>query len=660
MKIKSRALSIPLILTLLISVGVMNSSAQPTPTVSGRFKIVHIQVTEYTWQLLALSDNHAICEVTVEHSGQPTNDELLTACYQVIFPLAPTLPATQAATSTVTPTSGPTQAPTPLPFDFPGFLKKVYWHLKSTARIDKEVQVPLPDMGLNIIAPDKPVVTAYVILTAYEPVPAYHITAIHGQVNFINFVCPQARCEVPLQGDSVIEFWATSSSGDDSIHIQATVRVTSSNNKFVVEIVKSGPFTSFTDACSQEWGLNPNATWATFPQSPDQLATDTTLYFLASRLINTKIVDASSCPGGGLFSDGSANACGIDTARAQMIQWQNQFDPVIWAAGRDVGIPPRMLKALVQAESQFWPGNTRFLLIEYGLGQLTLQGADVALRWDPELYQEICSGLLYDCTVAYANLDPTTQMTIAGTLLQMVNADCPNCVGNVDLANASDSLPVLARTLRANCSQVESILTPAGVATSNYDDMWRFTLVSYHNGYQCLSDAITAAKNKNEPFDWEHVSAYMTCPAAVKYVDDVWGSLQVNTTAPYSTAVPDAPTLVPTFFPTSTPTSAPTPILSTGTLVVQVYIDYNHDNQIQTNELVNGVNINVTFSDGTVMSQATANGTTTFNLAGKVTGLGGTVSVPSLFRSETFAVPVSGQVQRVFKIEPPVLPTALP
>jgi hypothetical protein len=323
MQLKTRALSIPLILTLLVTIGVVHSSAQSTTQVSGRYKIVHIQVTQYTWQLLALSDNHVICEVTVEHTGEPTTDELLSNCYQQIFPLAPTQTATSAAAAT--PTQGPTPTSTPLPYDFAAFLKTVYWHLASTVRVDKEVKVPLPDMVLNIVAPNKAVDTPYVILTAYEPVPAYHITGIFGQVNYTQFACPQARCEVPVQGDSVIEFWAVSSSGDESIHIQATVRVTSSDSKFMVEIVKSAPITSFTDACSQEWGVSPNQTWAVFPQTPSQLATDTTLYFLTSRLITSKLVDASTCPGGGLFADGSANACGVDAARATMIQWQNQL-----------------------------------------------------------------------------------------------------------------------------------------------------------------------------------------------------------------------------------------------------------------------------------------------------------------------------------------------
>ena len=134
----------------------------------------------------------------------------------------------------------------------------------------------------------------------------------------------------------------------------------------------------------------------------------------------------------------------------------------------------------------------------------------------------------------------------------------------------------------------------------------------------------------------------------------------MNTIAPYSTGVPEAPTLIPTFFPTATPTAAPTAALSSGSLQVEVYIDYNHDNIAQSNELVDGATVKVTFSDGTTMSMETVNGMATFNLSGKVVGLAGEVSVESLFRTEEFAVPSSGEVVRIFQIQPPVLPTALP
>jgi hypothetical protein len=666
MKPKFIIFGIFLAVTSLITVEVTHSSAQSNETLSGRYKIVNVQVTQYIWQLLSSTDGHLICEVSVEHEGQPTTDELVTTCYSELFPLAPTQTSTASGTQvvtpsvTATPTTSQTLQPTALPFDFVDFLKHVYWHLKETVRVNRTIKVPLPDMGTNISAPDKPVSKPYVILTAYEPVLAYHITSLHGKLNYSEFICPQARCEIPLQGDSVIEFWATSSSGDDSTHMQATVRVTTGDTGYNVEIITSGPFPTFADACGIAWGLKPNPTWAAFPQAPEQLNTDTILYYLAAKLITTGIVDASSCAGAGLFENGSPNGCGIDATRAKMIEWQNQFDPVIWAAGRDVGIPPRLLKALVEVESQFWPGNTRYLLTEFGFGQLTQQGADVALRWDADLYQLVCSGLLYDCTTAYANLPPWVQATLAGGLLRMVNGDCATCASGIDLLNASASLPILARTIRANCNQVKAIIGAAGMATENYDDMWKFTLVAYHSGYQCLQDAVNIAKKKNDPLDWDHVSTYLACKDSEIYVDNVWGSLQVNTIAPYTLEQPNSPTLVPTFIPTVTPTITPTPVLSKAHLRVQVYIDFNRDGQPQPDEMVNGVDVQVSFSDGAVLSQTTSDGEALFDLTGQVVGLGGKILVPNLFRTGQFAVPATGEMLYVFKLEPPVLPPALP
>ena len=660
MKPKLLVIGLFLAVASLISFGVTHSSAQTTTTLSGRSKVVHVQITNYVWQLLSLVDNHLICEVTVEHTGVPTTDELVTTCYSVLFPLAPTSTPGGTAAPATTPSPAVTVSPTAIPFDFAAILKSVYWHLKETLRVDRTLQIPLPDMGTNIMAPDKVVAKPYVIISAYEPVPEYHIVSLQGQLNYNEFICPEARCEVPLTGDSVIEFWATSSSGDESTHLQATIRVTQEDSGSRVAIVTSGPFPVFADACATAWGLPPSQTWAAFPRGPEQLATNVTLYYLASKLITTGIVNASSCPGSGFLSSGSPNACGIDAARAQLITWQNQFDPVIWAAGRDVGIPPRMIKALIQVETQFWPGNTRFFLVEYGFGQLTQQGADVALRWDPTLYQLVCSELLYDCTTAYEKLPAWEQATLAGGLLKLVNGDCPTCNAGIDILNAQNSVPILARTYLANCTQVKNIIGTPGIATSNYDDMWKFTLVSYHNGFGCLLDAVETSKKLNEPLDWAHVSTHFSCSDAISYVNEVWNALNVNTIGPYVPVPPDAPTIVPTFLPTATPTVTPTPFVSKAQLIVQVYIDYNRNNQPEPNEVVNGVEVLVSFSDGTSMRQTISNGAVIFNLSGKLVGLTGTISIPTLFLSGTFIVPASGEVSRMFNIAPPVLPTALP
>jgi len=272
----------------------------------------------------------------------------------------------------------------------------------------------------------------------------------------------------------------------------------------------------------------------------------------------------------------------------------------------------------------------------------------------------VCSGLLYDCSTAYANLPPWVQATLAGGLLRMINGDCPACNNGIDLLNASSSLPILARTIRANCNQVKAMMGTSGLTSENYDDLWKFTLVSYHSGYQCLQDAVNIAKKKNEPLDWNHISADLACKDSVSYVTNVWNSLQVNSTSTYNVDQPNAPTLIPTFIPTSTPTVTPTPVLSHADVRVQIYIDYNHDGQPQLNEWVDGVEVQIQFSDGTTLTQMTSSGEAFFDLTGKVVGLNGKIWVPYLFRTGQFTVLTEGETLFVFKVDPPVLPTTLP
>ena len=137
--------------------------------------------------------------------------------------------------------------------------------------------------------------------------------------------------------------------------------------------------------------------WAEFPQMPDGLYTSKSLYFLASRLLYTGIVDAKDCPNQGFLSPASPNGCGMERAKTAMIEWQNQYNPVIWSASRKIGVPPKIIKTLIEKESQFWPGNSRLFLQEYGLAQINQFGADVALRWNNDLFKQTCSAVLGDC-----------------------------------------------------------------------------------------------------------------------------------------------------------------------------------------------------------------------------------------------------------------------
>ena len=141
-----------------------------------------------------------------------------------------------------------------------------------------------------------------------------------------------------------------------------------------------------------------------------------------------------------------------------VIDWQNQFDVAIWEAGRSLGIPPRLIKTLIEQESQFWPGNSRHIYNEYGLGQLSQSGADVALRWDNELFYNVCSGLVYDCSKIYGRLSSWMQATMRGGLMRSVNAECATCPHGIDEGRAYESIPMITRTLRSNCLQVNYLM----------------------------------------------------------------------------------------------------------------------------------------------------------------------------------------------------------
>ena len=188
-----------------------------------------------------------------------------------------------------------------------------------------------------------------------------------------------------------------------SDEVIASVSVTQVEGGFIVTIDAVSQFTPFTDSCAAVWGVQDreNATWDNFVQFPFQLNTDKTLHYLTTKLILNGVVDVSDCPAGGLsLSLDWPTGCGLEKARPAMIAWQNQFDEYIWLASREHGIPPKVLKTLIDYESQFWPGNSRFFVDEFGLAQINQLGVDVLLRRDLTYYQRACTTVLsaLDCT----------------------------------------------------------------------------------------------------------------------------------------------------------------------------------------------------------------------------------------------------------------------
>jgi hypothetical protein len=624
-----------------------------------RNRKVQINVNQFVWEALSNNTGKSLCEITIEYDRKPSTDEIIAACANWF--VAPEQPASAENT---------TPYPTQQVFSQNQFLQSITLNLKATNQFVKTVTIPMQDMTVDIIVPEGVMSEPYVVLSAYEPEPAYQITAIRGFLNGSSFICDKSICRVPIKTDSSLEFWSISSYGDESSHVKATLRQLKKTEGTTLVIDQLSPIRLYTDACSLIWNTSKSistADWATFPSTPDYLHTNKKYYYLAGKLIRSKFVDASNCPGGGLLSDGSPNACGMERSTVEMIRWQNQYDTMIWSTGRNIGVPPAIVKTLIEIESQFWPSNIRLYVFEYGLAQLNQYGADVALRWDNDLYKQICNGLFYDCNLAYASQSPSMQAILRGGLVRAINADCPTCQNGIDFSKAVETVPTVARVLRANCQQTKYILNQYNVKPT-YEDAWKFTLVSYHSGFYCLNDAIHSTNSSGLAITWENVSTRINpyCFGGADYVNEFWKSL--TTFSSYRIKPDLSPqnlpqsTLIPTPVPTSTPvpTLTPTPVFVNSKIRVLAFVDKNNNGVYDEGEGVDNLSVIITIKNGPVMFQKSNNGTAFFDMSGIVLDSTAIVSLPTQFQTKTVTVQAIGEVQVTFQLQQSLLPPTLP
>jgi hypothetical protein len=268
----------------------------------------------------------------------------------------------------------------------------------------------------------------------------------------------------------------------------------------------------------------------TTPTEPALLASAEPYYFLAGRLITQQAVDAKDCPSGGLLVNGYANQCGLERALPVMQTWQNQFDPQIIQASLQADIPSQLLKNIFAQESQFWPGIFRDPK-EFGLGQLTDNGAETLLLWNPDYFEQFCPQVLGEetCRLGYTNISETERKLLSGALAQEARADCPECPLGIDLEKTQRSVYLFAETLRANCSQVAQIMyngtRKIAGEVSSYEDLWRLTVANYHIGAGCVSYAVYSAWERGGPMDWLTISQYFTppCLGVIPYVEKITG-----------------------------------------------------------------------------------------------------------------------------------------
>ncbi len=258
--------------------------------------------------------------------------------------------------------------------------------------------------------------------------------------------------------------------------------------------------------------------WIYVPSSADELHTEENLMWLAGQLITNKVVDASTCPAGGLATGGYANACGMSKAQANVITIQNSLNQPILDAWKNVGVPPVLLKQMIRYESQFWPGVLN--QTHYGFGHITTLGMLNALEWNPSLLQKACNLSSGTCSI---------NQTLAATVLQMLDATCASCTNGIDATKATASVDLLARAVMGYCDQTAQLVFNATGWNSglvvDYPTIWKLTLLNYNAGANCVFDSVASSfKTTNGPMSWSDITAHASgnlCSRGIYYANQI-------------------------------------------------------------------------------------------------------------------------------------------
>ena len=501
-----------------------------------RFSVTVVDYTKYFWWMFYMGEDDVECKIVTDHEGLPTPGDIYVDCGENLYE------------------KWIKQKPCPEidPNLCLGFL---YLHLVATKPAQKEISTILPPPTVEVTLENcDPVYTSstsicdsepILVLTGIEPLPDHQIISIEGLYEGQPFICDAiCRLQLPVTDEDgfVIQFWANSSYGDSSEMFDALVRVavTDAGNPdrifWYVDVLSSQWMGVPVASCVEAWGTLPPVggppKWLSTPPQSEELGTDIPYNYLAAQLIRAGAVDVSSCQDGGLLPEGGASTCGMEVAREAVTAWQNQFDGLILSVAQETGVPAHLLKNLFAIESQFWPGRSE--RNDIGLGQLTEEGADTALLWNPPFFHQFCPLVMdsAECSKGYLHLSEEQQQYLRLALIDSINATCETCPLGIDLDRANFSIGVFAHTMLANCEQagqlVENVTgeTPAG-ATASYEDLWKFTLVNYNAGPGCLGNALDATYGEDleedQELTWENVASHLepACQGAINYVDAI-------------------------------------------------------------------------------------------------------------------------------------------
>lgn len=495
-----------------------------------RFAVTTVDYTKYFWWMIRWGEEDVECKIEIDHEGMPTPGDVYIDCGEDIYE------------------KWVDQKPC-LEFDA-RLCKGFYVVLMDSKPAQKQISTKLPPPTVQVTLENcSPVYTSstsicefepVLVLTGIEPLPDYQIIGIEGLYEGQPFACDAiCRLKLPVSGEDIftLQFWAYSSYGDSSEIFDAQIRVavTSAGDPdrsfWYVDVLSSQWVGVPLASCVRAWGTLPPVggppEWLSTPTESETLGTDIPYSYLAAQLIRQGVVDASSCVDGGLLTDDSVSACGMEVAREAVRNWQNQFDEIILNVGRDTGVPAHLLKNLFAIESQFWPGAS--LKSDIGLGQLTKNGADTTLLWNPPFFYQFCPLVMdsAECSKGYLNLDDEQQKYVRLALIDAVNANCENCPLGIDLDRANFSIGVFAHTMLANCGQagqlVENVTGGMAGEAATYEDLWKFTLVNYNAGPGCLGEALEVTEGEGQELTWENVASHLApaCQGAINYVNEI-------------------------------------------------------------------------------------------------------------------------------------------
>lgn len=154
--------------------------------------------------------------------------------------------------------------------------------------------------------------------------------------------------------------------------------------------------------------------------------------------------------------------------------WQNQFNDNVLAASVLTNVPPDILKSVIGQESQFWPGWTG-IHGEVGLIQLTYDGADLALRYSPYLFNKYCqmAAYYYYCLNGYDLLPPGYKYLVQSAMVSDLILD--------------GSIPDRVKQIKYDLVTYGHILAAyySYAAALGYEG-WNYALAAYNAGGSCI------------------------------------------------------------------------------------------------------------------------------------------------------------------------------